>query len=383
MINPRKNIISLSLLLGSLISQAQTMHLIMFCDTDDDRIGQGVIHDHDNAIREFSNIAEYIEYDIRITDKYGAECNKATLIQSLDNLSVSNDDIIVFLYSGHGTRSNDDINPFPQMCLGSSYDSDFVPLKHVVDNLKQKNPKFLLCISNCCNKESPGVTVKSSIGEIAGPTRMSQTDVSAYRKLFCNASGQAVITGCKAGQYSYINLNTGGFFINDFFDVLLLVGQGVISPTWESTFSNVRDKTSVRQIATSYPPYTATQTPYYEININKNTPIPRNRKRYDDNPYNRFDGNNTTIVAESINFLVADYVPQEIRLKYIPSIISRYFSPDAKIRIVGRNGKTIEYTDVNKYFNQLVLSKRIVRVTVIRETRNSKITELTVHEIRK
>ena len=144
-----------ALMLTSMAATSQIMHAVVFCDTDDAKIGKAVEVDHDNLIKELECYATFIDYDICLYEYSGEDCCKGMLLQALDELEIAPEDIVVFCYSGHGTRAmNNENDPFPQMCLGSSLDSEFVPLQFAINKLNAKNPKLLVSFTNCCNKES-------------------------------------------------------------------------------------------------------------------------------------------------------------------------------------------------------------------------------------
>lgn len=76
----------------------------------------------------------------------GENCSKAQLIKVLDGLNTNNDDVIIFYYSGHGTRSLNDRSEYPQMCLGSRRESEFFPLESVLNKLKAQNARLKIVL---------------------------------------------------------------------------------------------------------------------------------------------------------------------------------------------------------------------------------------------
>ncbi len=370
---------------------AQSIHLISFADTDDDKIGQATIVDRENMIREISNLASYIDYDIFVYDYYGDECNKDYLYEVVDEADITPEDIVVFFYSGHGARAmNNEEDPFPQMCLGSNYDSEFVPVQKIVNKLALKNPKFILAVSNCCNKEDRNVSIKPLLAQMSGASSISSVDNEAYRQLINNAAGQAVITSSKAGQYSWCVAGTGGLFTCDFLDVLLLVGQGKVAPYWEDVFSQVQQKTQSRQISIAEPPYTASQVPYYEVRKSVTKPVdidddeletePRRKSetRKDDS-----DFNSRSNLSIALNSLVDQSVSRDQRLQEVPNVLRTYFAPGAKVRTLGRNGMTVDYENAEDFLRRIALARRIARITIINESGDDKKNEISIHEIHK
>lgn len=375
-----------TLLLCPIQAMSQSVHLVVFCDTNDAKIGNAMDVDHDNIIREMSNIASYIDYDLFVYDNTGDKCNKSTLNKTLDNLECEPEDIVIFFYSGHGTRAmNNENDPFPQMALGSNIDSEFVPLQFAVNKIASKKPQFTLVLSNCCNKEDANVTIKPLLAQQYGPTSISDVNTRAYLKLFGDAQGQAIMTSSKAGQYSWCSASHGGMFTCDVFDVLLLVGQSKITPSWENVFTQIKEKTSARQIPISEPPYSANQTPYYEIRNSKNDSKAKdNDDKKVDRPKERSkEIDNTSNLSEMLNSLVDSETPMETKLQSIPYILSSQFTSNAKVHTLGRNGMTVDYESAADFLRRIALSRRIHKITVIKSVGETKKSEIFIHEIHK
>lgn len=371
---------------GIVTVNAQTMHAIVFCDTNDESIGKAVNIDHDSMVRELGNYACFIDYDCLVYDYSGDDCNKNNLMDLLGDLYIEPNDVVVFFYSGHGTRAmNNESDPLPQMCLGSYYDSDFVPLKYAVDKLSNYNPALLVAIANCCNKENPAVSVKTLLSQSAGATSLSDVNREAYKKLFTENVGQAVITSSQAGEYSWCTSDMGGLFTCDILDVLYLVGQGKVNPDWDSVFSNAKMKTSARDIVTNDPPYSATQTPYFTVNTRHDSKQPDRKPDpgldEDDKEIDIVKENDA--LAASLDDLIDPSFSADERLGMIPVIAKKFFNPNAKVKTLGRNGMMVDYEPVKDFLRRVALSRRIAKVTIINRDDKEKHSSISVHEIHK
>jgi hypothetical protein len=359
----------------------------VFCDTNDGKIGKATVLDHDNMVRELGNIACFIDYDFQLYDYLGDDCGKQNLIDAIGELEVEPQDVVVFFYSGHGARAmNNESDPLPQMCLGSSFDSEFVPLQYVINKIADKKPKLLVSITNCCNKEDPMVSIKSLLSQATGPTDISDVKVEAYKKLFKDYSGQAIITSSEAGQYSWCSSAQGGLFIVDMLDVLYLVGQGTIEPNWEDVMSNAKQKTSARIINTSIPPYKASQIPYYinKIRDNDDKDKPRGKDGFKGKSRGKdVDSRDEVELSDALSELVDHAVSVDERLEMVPGIFRKYFTANAKVRTLGRNGMTVDYEPAKDFLRRVALSRRIARITVINKKGKDKYAEISVHEIQK
>lgn len=369
------------------------MHAIIFCDTNDKRIGQAMQIDHDNMIRELGNYACFIDYDYLVYDNTGECCSKTHLLSTLADIEIEPQDIVVFFYSGHGTRAmNNESDPLPQMCLGSTFDSEFVPLQYAINALSKHHPKLIVSITNCCNAENPSVSIKPLLSQASGPTSLSEVNAEAYKKLFSETSGQAIITSSRAGELTWCSPTVGGLFVCDFLDIMYLVGQNEIQADWESVFQNAKEKTSARNILTDRAPYIATQMPYYTINTKSEAKAHEDKGR-DDNANDGDKGEDKKddvviekktepdLLAVSLNDLVDPSFTADERLNMIPVIIKKHFSPNAKVRTLGRNGMTVDYEPASDFLRRVALSKRIAKITVVNRDSNEKHSAISVHEI--
>lgn len=110
--------------------QAQIIHKIMFGHTTDERIGPTVEVDMDRASNEIDAIGSYLNYEVKNYVYVADECSKENLERVLSSLSVSNKDIVVFYYSGHGGHANGGFeDKWPQMCLNKPP----TPVHHTTD----------------------------------------------------------------------------------------------------------------------------------------------------------------------------------------------------------------------------------------------------------
>ena len=104
----KKVIIVFALLLASaqLVAQDRpTMHAIIFADTDDKSIGKGEAISLDKFTDMLRTVCNTINYSF-LPDIYkGANCRSSELQDCLKEFNCDTNDIVVFCYLGHGTRS--------------------------------------------------------------------------------------------------------------------------------------------------------------------------------------------------------------------------------------------------------------------------------------
>ena len=142
-------------------TQGQNLHTIVFADTQDPKIGTSVLQDYYNISVEVNTIAAATGMQLKSYFYKGEQCSTKNLRDVLERLRTNKDDVILFYYTGHGTRSANDASEFPQMCMGSHYDVDFYPLEKVLKKLNEQPARLKIILGDCCNNIVNGVTPKN------------------------------------------------------------------------------------------------------------------------------------------------------------------------------------------------------------------------------
>ena len=351
-------------------SYSQTVHAIIACNTIDSSIGVGMTSDMKNMRNAIQLIISMLdcEYDEKVFD--GNSCTKANITNYINQMDIaSGDDIVIFFYGGHGTHAfNNASDPWPQMCMNTNIESLFMPVASVEKLIAAKNPKLMIILTNCCNKEQSGVTIKPLYAQSAGPTIQSDYNAEAFRKLFLGSKGKVMMTSSKLGQYSWCG-GYGGLFTNYLLEVLDGVGMNRIPADWKSVCKETHDKT----LACRNLPGGAVQEPYYEVSAGGNSnpvpPVP---------PVPSTDG-----LFKALQILLNKDFTVAQRLGHIASIKDKFFTADAHVVTVGRNGTSkIMYEDVSDFLRRLALSNKIKQINVLEGNNQGKNSIITVHEVR-
>jgi hypothetical protein len=366
-------------------SNAKTIHAIAFCNTNDVKIGQAAVVSHDMFNNELSTLAYYLNYDYVFEDFVGSDCSKENLEKKISSITSKPEDIIVFYYFGHGTRSKDQTSPFPQMCLKYEiYNQDkFMPVQYVINRLKNQQAHLKLIVSMCCNNVVGGVSPKNNMCDAMGPTTMDQTNVENLKKIFNDFSGVLAITGSKPGQYSWCNARIGGFFDVEFWNAINAVGNNELSADWKSICNTIQQKTDKVVYGCTNPP--THQVPYFEIYEGGIKPDADTKdKGY--NPDKRIEGPKTSDDLQNAISKMIGTTDTNRRIEMVDDIISSFFSGDNSVivQLYGRNMQTIIDTmDIETYLRSVALSSNILRVKNIGTDRINNRSVIKLHEIRK
>lgn len=355
----------------SFTSIAQTIHAIIACNTIDNSIGVGMTSDMRNMRNAIQIIVSTLdcEYEEQVFD--GPVCTRENVTNYINNMVVERNDVVIFFYGGHGTHAMNNTNdPWPQMCMNTNIESLFMPVASVEKLLSAKQPQLSIILTNCCNKEQSGVTVKPLYAQSTGPTMQSDYNAAAFKKLFLDSKGIVMMTSSKLGQYSWCGPN-GGLFTNYLLDVLDAVGMNKLNADWETVCENTHDKT----LACNSLPGGAKQEPYYVVKTDES----HSRGDDIDNSNRRNTGN----LFNALQVLVNHNLSKDERLGKISEIQTMYFSYDAHVVTVGRNGTSkIMYEDVSDFLRRLALSDNIKQINVLEGNNTGKNSLITVHEIR-
>lgn len=365
----KKFIILVILCSFSCIAYSQTFHAIVACNTIDRSIGTGMVSDMKNMSNAIQIIAANLncEFEMQVFD--GNQCTKKNIIEYIDEMEVGRDDVILFFYGGHGTHAENNANdPWPQMCMNTNIESLFMPVKQLDKLLGNKQPKLRVILTNCCNKEQSGVTIKPLYAQSTGATMLGDYNAAAFKKLFLENQGKVMMTSSKLGQYSWCGAN-GGLFTNYLLDVLDEVGKGKIEASWDKVCQKTHDKT----LACNSLPGGAKQEPYFETKVNGKG------GRVEPKP----DPVNTDDLFEALQIMVSQNLSKDQRLAKMSTILNKHFTSDAHVVTVGRNGTSkIAYEEAEEFLRRLALSNNIKQVNILEGSKTGKNSIITVHEVR-
>ena len=285
-------------------------------------------------------------------------------LRTIGNLSCGKDDIVIFYYSGHGGRSPKETqDPFPWMQLVVDpyrtpwNASQYYSLSQVLKRIEAKQPRLSIVLGDLCNSLSNAIPQKD-VPEMKGATKISKAPCDFYKDLFLKVKGSIISSSSKPGETSAA-FSDGGAFTICFTEALQIMVSNNMEPDWETLLEGTKIRTSkVTQ---------GKQNPIYEAQLQKVSDIPSTSEQPSVSPqptseerdianYLTAIGNSNTAIKERINL-----VYQTLNLFLA--------SPQAKVEVVGRDGKTIVATKyASAYLNNLSIARNLVKVINVDQT---------------
>ncbi|MBI3135270.1 MAG: caspase family protein [Bacteroidetes bacterium] len=199
------------------------IHLIVVANTLISDIGSSTQVDVNNILGEVTGISEAMGVDMNnvlISDKQFTKKNVETFMASFNP---GPNDVVIFMYSGHGYRFSNQTEKYPQLDMRySEYqpidDAATMNLKQVFDVIVQKGARLNLVLGDCCNSD---IGFSRSVGSSFMNSRSSvDPDVNKLKQLFLMTDGDIIAAGASKGEYSWCTMNNGGFFTCSFIGAL-------------------------------------------------------------------------------------------------------------------------------------------------------------------
>ncbi|MBK6936565.1 MAG: caspase family protein [Chitinophagaceae bacterium] len=198
------------------------LHLVVVANTLIGDIGPSCKADRDKLDYEFRSIAEALGISYQ---KYFADennFNKTYVQNTLKSIKSGSDDIVVFVYRGHGFRWNNQTDAYPMMDLRTSNyvnidKTTSMGLSEVYNTLKNKNARLNIILGDCCNNYV-GLNQTTTTSFLNSQSD-NKPDIKKLRGLFVDARGTLICAAARKGEYSWAN-PFGGFFTLSFIQAM-------------------------------------------------------------------------------------------------------------------------------------------------------------------
>lgn len=371
----KKYILSCVMALCLAISlSAQTMHVVIFCNTIDQSIGESMKTEMNNMTNQMKTILGMLDYDEDFHQLYGPDCTRANLKSVIDEMYVEPDDVILTFYGGHGSHAeNNESDPWPQYLMNSGFENqgNWVPMQALANWVKAKNARLSIILSNCCNVVQGATTIKPLWAMGGDYTKLEGLNADNYKKLFAQ-KGFVMATSSKIPEPSWCCEALGGLFTADLCTSFDMVGKGTLQPTWDALLKKSYDLCVQRDIVDREGVHHK-QHPLYKVNYGGGTEPKIVPPRVDDRRSN-------DKIDQALIDILNDKVSKEKRLDMIQGMLNNAFAGVSHVLTVGKDMTTIVDNETPRTFlRRICLSPYIVQVNKLSVEDGI----LTVHEVRK
>jgi hypothetical protein len=226
--------------------QASTLHLIIVADTNDYKIGPSVSVDSRNMQSLFEAVVSRSNGKLFLNKIVfeGISVTQENMLGAIDSLRVRSDDVIVFLYAGHGHRYQSTSSKWPLMDTMNN-PTDFLT---VIQKIKSKSARQFIALADCCN-----TVIDVMYREPISAPRLS-FPYENIKRMFLTSNVKIAASGSKPGQTSFGNNVDGGYFTSAFVanlsEALLNTGR-----TWAAVLENSRKNVLVKSDNKQEPQY--------------------------------------------------------------------------------------------------------------------------------
>jgi hypothetical protein len=192
-----------------------TLHLIVVANTAIGDIGASCGIDKRNLVSEMRGITETVGMGYKQYIIEDQEFTKANVVTMLNSFKPAANDVVFFIYRGHGFRWSDQTENYPQLDLRySSFtrisENTSINLEEVYNAITAKGARLNLLFADCCNSDV-GIS-QMTPASFMNMQANNDYDVQKLRKLFLNSKGNLISTAASPGEVSWANNANGGFY---------------------------------------------------------------------------------------------------------------------------------------------------------------------------
>lgn len=199
------------------IASAQTIHLLTIADSNDLNIGTGT-SGNTRRVADFVNrAAAEMKVTVSRQDVSGNSFSCRKIMEAIRLLLAAPGDVVIFYYSGHGFRTDENASPFPELYCGEEAFSGSAPrLVDIVAALEKKGARLTIAVADSCNVLATQPLPPQPAAAIAS---VPVSREKQYRKLFFGHKGVLTMSGAIKDQFSWY-MRDYGLFTNQLLQAL-------------------------------------------------------------------------------------------------------------------------------------------------------------------
>ncbi|CCB86258.1 MULTISPECIES: caspase family protein [Parachlamydia] len=253
------NILIALALIFSVQSEAADLHAIVVADTIASNISKSVEMDLKKMEAEIYKISRHANLPIQKHFIAGKEITSAEILTTIQNLSVSDDDVILFYFSGHGYRTKKKESPWPNLYI--THENKGIDFDLIVSELENKCPRLMIVFADVCNNIVPDMFAPPLAARSMAMMGQRAITADAYLALFRECRGKILLAGAKTGEFAWCTLD-GALFTDAWIQSIEDEAKKGPEACWESIIEQAILKIQVDQ------------NPYFQIEIEANEKSP-------------------------------------------------------------------------------------------------------------
>jgi hypothetical protein len=216
--------------------RAADLYFIMFAETLDPNIG--MVQNLATAKTWARSVAQTTGLTLHLQTLMSTALTPANARDMLNAINPGEDDVVYFIYSGHGYNAGD--SEWPTFAFLTYTGDPYVSFDEVVATLQPKAQRLLVVLADCCNvlEEDAGRDLPRS--ESSGPSALTTANV---QRLFLDFRGTILASGASKGQYGLANDFYGGVFMTAFQNAFDTLTSTMSPATWEDILAQAQTDT--------------------------------------------------------------------------------------------------------------------------------------------
>lgn len=245
------------------------LFLITVIDSDDEIIGQRCETDLEEITASFEDFSSWLDM-VTLVPKVikGKQYSKAAVSYAINiwlkSMAPTKADIVVFYFSGHGFRFQNDTSVYPRMWLKTPDDQNTATAnlsleEDIFNPIVKMGAGVNIVLSDCCNSV-PGARAGSAEKmtkrkrQPPKPDEM-ENDTKDFDNLFMPDNPLSIIaTASDSTELAGGTPTEGGFFTHFFLEALdESIYDDELQPTWESILNFTKDEARKKALASECP----------------------------------------------------------------------------------------------------------------------------------
>ncbi|MGX7689516.1 caspase family protein [Flectobacillus roseus] len=354
----RLQICVLLVLLIPTFTLASDLRLIIMADVQAADIGFSTMKDINTMEFEFETIAKELNLNFKKTILTYDQFTRASLFKQISDLPVTDTDVLVFYYSGHGFALQNTKSIFPNLKVK---DVNNLNLTDVHEQLKKKKARLCMSFADCCNN-----TVSEAVLSRTPVRKGISNQSDILRKLFLESKGDIILASSRREEQALGDEN-GGIYTRSWLESLTFAKAQNLTIEWQSLLDDaeVRLQNKLTQIEGSK----HIQHSIFEINVTvydpvivKVDPVIKDSVIVEPTPPKPLPSVSFSEMNKYLNTLVDERISLQKRWQILDLNRNKFFPPVAQVKeYINLIENKLEPVDIDIFLASLVSRAQAIK----------------------